>query len=86
MGILSLERLDYATFAPIMQFENEAHLVLECPLYDFIRDKFPSLFKNVVSGCFKSFFQLDQQVDIILYLTEATTLGHSKKLTSLKPS
>ena len=28
--------------------ENEAHFILECPLYKPIRDKFPSLFENVV--------------------------------------
>ena len=52
--------------------------MLEYPLYNPIRDKFPSLFENVVPGNLKSFFKLDQQVDISLYLTEATTLCHSK--------
>ena len=42
-----------------------------------IRDKFPSLFENVVLGSLKSFFQLDNQVDINLYLIEATALRHS---------
>ena len=31
--------------------------------------KFPSLYENVVLGSPKSFFQLDHQVDISLYLT-----------------
>ena len=35
-----------------------------------IRDKFPSLSKNVVLGSLKSFFQLGQKVDISLYLTQ----------------
>ena len=77
---LSLEILDYATDV----VENEAHFLLECPLYNSIRDKFPSLSKKIIPGSLKSFF--DQQVNIRLYLTEATTLRHSRKLTSLKPS
>ena len=79
---LSLEILDYATDV----VENEAHFLLECPLYNSIRDKFPSLSKKIIPGSLKSFFELDQQVNIRLYLTEATTLRHSRKLTSLKPS
>ena len=66
--------------------ENEAHFVLECPLYNSIRDKFQSLFENVVLGSLKSFFQLDHQVDISLYLTEATALRHSRELAGLTPS
>ena len=51
--------------------ENEAHFVLECPLYNQIRDKFSSLSENVVprTWIIKSFFQLDQQVNISLCLT-----------------
>ena len=45
-----------------------------------VRDKSRSLFENVVFGSLKSSFQLDHQVDIGLYLMEATTfhqdLGH----------
>ena len=52
--------------------ENETHFVLECPLYNPIRHNFPSVFENVVLGNLKSFFQSDHQVDISLYLTEAT--------------
>ena len=65
--------------------ENEAHFVLEWPLSNPIGDKFSSQFENVVPKDLK-FFQVDQQVNISLYLTEATTLHHSKELTSLKPS
>ena len=75
---LSLEILDYATFASDA-IENEARLVLECPLYNPIKDKFPSLFENVIIRSLKSFFQSDHQVDIHLYLTEATTLCHYRK-------
>lgn len=32
------------------------------------------------------FFQPDQQIDISLYPTEATTFRHSRELASLKPS
>ena len=42
--------------------------------------------QNVLLGSFKSLFQLDHQVDIGLYLMEAITLCHSKKLAGLKPS
>jgi hypothetical protein len=46
--------------------ENEAHFMLACPLYNPIRYKFQSLFEHVVPGSLKSFFQLDQQVNISL--------------------
>ena len=60
--------------------------MLECPLYNFIRDiKFQSLFEKVILGSLKSFFKLDQQVDISMYLMEATTLCHSRKLAGLTP-
>ena len=52
--------------------------MLECPLYNSIRDtRFQSLFEKVVLGSLESFFQLDQQVDISFYLTKATALHHS---------
>ena len=76
-------------FCSYNAIEHEAHCVLQCPLYNPIRDKFQSLFENVVSGSFKSFFQLDHQVDINLHLMEAigaTAFCHSRELTSLKLS
>jgi hypothetical protein len=82
---LSLEIPDYATFAPDA-IENEAHLVLERPLYNLIKDKFPSLFENVIPRSLKSFFQLDHQVDISLYLIEANVPRNSRELAGLKPS
>jgi hypothetical protein len=54
--------------------------VLEGPLQNSIRDKFLSLFENVVLENLKSFFQLEHQVDISLYVMEATTLRHSREL------
>ena len=57
---LSLEILDYLIFCSYNAIENEAHFVLECPLYNLIRDKFPSQFKNVVPRSLKLFFQLNQ--------------------------
>ena len=65
---------------------NEAHFVLECPPHNLVRDKFPSLFKNVVLESLNSFFSLNHQIDIGFYLTKATTLRHFKELISLKPS
>ena len=53
--------------------------MLECPLYNLIRDKFPSLFENVILGSLKSFFQLDHQVDISFYLMEAIALCHFRE-------
>ena len=66
--------------------EKEPSFVLECALYNPIRDKFPSLFENVVLGSLWSFFQLDHEVGISLYLMEATALRHSSELPSLKAS
>ena len=39
--------------------ENKAHFILKLPLYNPIRDKISSIFKNLILGSFKSFFQLD---------------------------
>ena len=66
--------------------ENEAHFVLECPQYNLIRYKFPSLLKNAVLKNLESFFQSDHHVDISLYLMKATALCHSMKTTPLKPT
>ena len=41
------------------------------------------LLEKVVLGSLKSFFQLDHQIKISLYLMEATTLCHFKKLNEL---
>jgi hypothetical protein len=57
--------------------------VVKCPLYNPIRDKFPSLFENIVP---RNFFQLDQHVNISLALTDASTLHHSREFIGLKPS
>ena len=73
-------------FCSYNTIENEANFMLECPMYNPIRDKFPSLFENVVPRSMKSFFRLDQQVNISLYLIEAIALRHSRELIGLKPS
>ena len=49
-------------------------------------EKFQTLFQKIILGSLKSFFQLDHQVEISLYLTEATALRHSWKLGGLTPS
>ena len=63
---------------PTKLIKTNAHFVLEYPLvYNSIRDKFQSLSQNVVLGNLKSFFQLDHQAYIGLYVTEpphSTTL------------
>jgi hypothetical protein len=66
--------------------ENEAYFVLGSPMYNPIRDEFPSPLEKVVPGSIKSFFRLDQQVNSSLYLTGATALCHSRVLIGLKPS
>ena len=73
-------------FCSYTAVENETHFMLGCPLYNPIRDMYSSLFEKVVPKSLKPFFQLDQQVNIILYLEEATALHHSCKLAGLKPS
>ena len=50
--------------------ENGAHFMLECPLYNSIGDKFPSIFKNLAFLEAQVFLQQDHEVDISLYLTE----------------
>ena len=63
---------------PTKLIKTNAHFVLEYPLvYNSIMDKFQSLSQNVVLGNLKSFFQLDHQAYIGLYVTEpphSTTL------------
>ena len=66
--------------------ENETHFVLKCPLYNSIWNKLPSLFENKVPGSLKSFYHLNHQVDISVYLTETTIIRHSRELASLKTS
>ena len=83
---LSLETTRLCHFCFYNAIENDGHFVMECPIYNPIRHKFPSLFENVVLGSLKSFFQLDYQVDISLYLSKATAPYHSRKLVGLKPS
>ena len=72
-------------FCSCNAIKNEAHFMSECLLYNPFKDKFSSLFENVVLGSHKSFFQSNQQVNIS-YLMEATTLCHTRKLIGLKPS
>ena len=57
-----------------MQLRTRHTFVLVCPLYNFIRDKFISLYVNVSLDNLKSFFWLDHYIDINLCLMEATTL------------
>ena len=57
--------------------------MLECALYNSIKDRFPFMFQNVVLGSIKFSFQMDHQVDITMYLVNTTTLCHSKELAFL---
>ena len=56
-------------------------LIVMSPLYNSVENKFASLFKNVVLGNLKSFFQLDHQVD-----TRSTTTWYYLESVALKPS
>ena len=47
---------------------------------------FQLLLENVVLRSLKSFFQLDYQVGISLYLSETITPRHSRKLVDSTPS
>ena len=71
-------------FCSCNAIESESHTILECPLYNSISDKFPSLLENVGLGNLKCFFHLDPQVS--LYLSEATALRHFEESPALKPS
>ena len=51
-----------------------------------MRDRFPLLFENAILLSLEPCFQLDHQVDIGLYLTEATALHNSNAWAGLKPS
>ena len=53
---MSLGILDYATFYSNNVVDNEARFMLEGPMYNPIRDRSPSLFKNIFLGSFKSFY------------------------------
>ena len=39
--------------------ENEARFVLECPLYNAIEDKFPSVVENVITRESQDFFRIE---------------------------
>jgi hypothetical protein len=54
---ISLEIVDYAIFAPTMSLRMRHIFVLECPLYNPTRGKFPSLFENMIPRSLTSFFQ-----------------------------
>ena len=60
--------------------------MLKYPLYNSFKINFQSLFEKVVLGSFKSLFELDNQVEISVYLTEATALRHSQELAGLTSS
>jgi len=47
--------------------------------YTFIRYMHLALFHNVIVGNLKSFFQLDNQIDIDFYSTKSATLPLSTK-------
>lgn len=64
--------------------ENKSHLVLECPLHEPIRGRFPTLFKYVLLGRLKFFNEVDYHVDIGCFLIGFTaSICYYKELISL---
>lgn len=59
--------------------------MLECTLYNSVRNTFRSLYENVVLGSLKYVIHLHHRVDTNLYPTEATTLYYFKDLVGLTP-
>ena len=57
--------------------------MLGCPLYNPIQDYVPSLFENVIPRSLKTFFQLENELDMN-YPMEATALCHFRELVGLK--
>ena len=49
-----------------------------------IREKVPSIFKNVALGSLKFSFQYNHPLDISLYLTEATAYRHFRELHKMR--
>ena len=73
----------------LIRLENEAHFVLECPVYEHVRNKFPPLFENAVLGSLESFLQVDHQIDSSLYPSWRLlhfAIRHSRELAGLKSS
>ena len=64
-----LEVIDYATHNVV---QIEAHFIMEQPLHNSTRDKFPFIFKDAILDSLKSFFQLDHQVDVNISHIKAT--------------
>ena len=57
MTIPSFEDTRLCHFCSCNVVAIETHLVLECPIYNPIRDRFPSLFETIVGGSLKSFLK-----------------------------
>lgn len=74
-------------FLSLNVLENKVHFVLKCPLHNLIKDRFLTLFLNVVLGGLRSsFFQLHHRVYISLYLMEATNaLCYTRERAFLSP-
>ena len=85
IGLISTIPISRNNHFCISNLDESTHFVLECPLYGPISDKFQSLFEKVILGSLKFFFQLDQQVDISLYLMKATAFCHSRELAGSTP-
>ena len=68
-----------------MQLQMRHTLCWNIPYVIPLEISFHHYLKNVVLGSLKYVFQLDQQVDITLYLTKAIALHHSRESAGLEP-
>ena len=67
--------------------EKEAHFVFECSQYNPVKDKFPSLFENVVLGSLESLFESNHQLTLVSISRRLLHVPHhSRELVGLKPS
>lgn len=69
------EKNDYPILARVMWLKVRLTLCWNVPSPLPLEDRLPSLFQNVVLESLKSFYRLDQEVDINRYLTAATALA-----------
>lgn len=59
-------------------------MCLECPLHDTIKGRFPTLFKYVLLGRLKSFYQVNHRLDTGCFLIRFTaSICYRKELVAL---
>ena len=71
---------------PTVQLKMRHILCWNVPYMTLLEISFYHLLESIVPWSLKFFLQLHHQVDISIYLTEATAVHHSRELAGLKPS